>query len=235
MGNALTATAFPLIAVLALGAGPLETGLLAAALWTPWLVAGLPVGAWVDRVRRRPLMIACNLVSAGMLLSVPAAYRAGVLGFGQLLVTAVVTGTTTVFFATAYQVYLPTLVGPADLIEGNAKVQGSEAATRVIGPGAGGLLTQWVGPVAGVLVDAVSFLVSAVCLLLIRTPEPAPRRPDRQEPLRRQIVEGFRFVVRDPYLRTILLWGAALNLALNGWQAVQVVYLSSAAWSRATS
>lgn len=134
-------------------------------------------------------------------------------------------GTTMVFFTTAYHVYLPTIVAKADLIEGNAKMQGSEAATRVVGPSMGGLLTQWFGAAVALLIDAVSFLVSTLCLILIRTREPAVRRPERPEPLRRQIAVGFRFVIRDPYLRTILLWGAALNLALNGWQAIQIVFL----------
>jgi len=224
-GNALTTTALPLIAVLTLQVSTFQVGLLAALVWIPWLVVGLPAGAWVDRIRRRPLMIACNLVSAGMFVSVPVAKWAGTLTFTHLVVAATVAGTTMVFFGTAYQVYLPTIVGKPDLIEGNAKMQGSEAATRVIGPGAGGLLTQWLGAVAGLFVDALTFLASTVCLLLIRAREPQVRRPERSEPLRRQIAVGFRFVVRDPYLRTILLWGAALNLALNGWQAVQIVFL----------
>jgi predicted MFS family arabinose efflux permease len=112
-----------------------------------------------------------------------------------------------------------------DLLEGNAKLQGSESAVRVAGPGVAGLLAQAFGAVTGLLADAVTFLISVVCLKRIEVVEP-DRAPDEERaPLRRQIIEGLRFVGRDPYLRPMVTWGAAINMALMGYQAVQVVFL----------
>ncbi|WP_308250143.1 MFS transporter [Sphaerisporangium fuscum] len=224
-GSSLTAIALPLVAVTTLHAGPFVVAALVAVTWLPWLVVGLPAGAWVDRLPRRPVMLACDAVSFLLFVSVPAAAWWGVLTVGHLLVVALLAGTAKVFFQTAYQAYLPTVVAHGDLREGNAKLQGSESAVQVAGPGAGGLLAQAFGTVTGLLADAVTFLVSAVCLLAIRTREAPRPRVRRATTLRREIGEGLRFTARDPYLRVLTLFGAASNLALVGYQSILVVFL----------
>ncbi|GIG63545.1 MFS transporter [Longispora fulva] len=224
-GNAITTTVLPLVAVITLKVTPFQVGLLASLVWLPWLLIGLPAGAWVDRLPLRRLMVVCNLVSAATLASVPVAWWLDALTFGHLLVVATVIGVTAVFFSTSAQVYVPTVLAPAELMEGNAKLHGSEAATRVVGPGFGGLIAQWFGAAVGPLVDAVTFVISTVCLLLIRAREPERVEPTREESLSRRIAIGLRFVVGDPYLRPIVLYGAAVNLALNGWQAISIVFL----------
>ncbi|MEU7160925.1 MFS transporter [Streptomyces chrestomyceticus] len=225
LGNSITVVALPLIAIVVLDADSTAVGLIAAAVWLPWLLVGLPVGAWVDRMRKRPLMIACDLVSAVALTSIPLTAWAGALTLQQLVLVALVCGTATVCFNTAYHSYIRIVLDGRDLLEGNAKLQGSKAATQVAGPGAAGLLAQAVGAVSGLMADAVTFLVSAFCLKRIDVAEPAPAHDEERVPLRQQIVEGVRFLGRDRYLRWMVTWGAVLNMALMGSQAVQVVFL----------
>ncbi|MEU2954893.1 MFS transporter [Streptomyces xanthochromogenes] len=138
LGNSLTVVALPLIAVEALDASSTAVGLLAAAVWLPWLLVGLPVGAWVDRTRKRPLMIACDLVSVSALVSIPVAAWLDVLTFRHLVVVALLCGTAAVCFNTAYHAYIRIVLEGRDLLEGNAKLQGSEAAAQVAGPGVSG-------------------------------------------------------------------------------------------------
>ncbi|MFJ2821863.1 MFS transporter [Streptomyces toxytricini] len=225
LGNSVTSVTLPLIAVTVLDTGATAVGVLAAAVWLPWLLIGLPAGAWVDRMRRRPVMIVCNLVSAVLCASVPLAAWLDALAFTHLLIVALALGNSAVFFNTANHAYLPTVLAEKDLLEGNSKLQASESATNVAGPGLAGLITQFLGAVAGLLLDAVTFLVSTLCLTSIRAKErpPVPEAP--AESLRSRIHEGLRFVLRDRYLRPMVIYGALVNLALMGYQAVQVVFL----------
>ncbi len=224
IGSGVSGVALPLAAVTVLGAGTFQVGLLTAATWLPWLVIGLPAGAWTDRMPRWPLMLACNLISAALLISVPISAWLGVLTFWQLTGTALLVGAAAVFFQTAYQVYLPSLLSKEQLASGNAKLQGSEAVAQVAGPGLAGALTHALGVLSALLADAASFLVSTVCLLSIRgKEEPVTRRTDTS--LGRDIREGLRFVAMDPYLRTFAIFGALFNLAFVAYQAVLVVFL----------
>ncbi|SNT12045.1 Predicted arabinose efflux permease, MFS family [Asanoa hainanensis] len=223
LGNSVSSVALPLVAVATLDAGTLQVALLAAFSWLPWLLIGLPAGAWVDRLPRRPLMISCDLLCLVVIASIPLAWWLGSLTLTHLFVAALVTGTAGVFFQTADQVFLPTLLDRADLPSGNARLQSTEQAAYVAGPGIAGLLTQLAGAIAGLLVDAVSFLVSAICLWRIRVPERLHR--GQQRSLRAEVAEGLRFVAGDPYLRVLTIWGAMSNLALIGYQSVLVVFL----------
>jgi MFS family permease len=225
LGSSVTSVALPLVAVATLDASTLQVALLAAATWLPWLLIGLPVGAWVDRLPRRPVMLACDLVAAGLFLSVPAAAWFDRLTIGHLLAVALGAGAASVVFQTAYQVYLPSLLGRDELAAGNAKVQATEAAAHVGGPGLAGLITQVAGAVNALLADVVSFLGSALCLLSIRAREPRPGRARRDSTLRQEIGAGVRFVARDPYLRVLTVFGAVSNLGLIGYQAILVVFL----------
>jgi MFS family permease len=225
LGNAITVVALPLIAVVVLDAGSTAVGLLTAAVWLPWLLVGLPAGVWVDRIRNRPLMIACDLAAAAALVTVPLAAWSAVLTLAHLVVVALVCGTATVFFNPAFHSYIPTVLGDRDMLEGNAKLHGSEVGTQVAGPGVAGLLAQAFGAVTGMLVDAATFLVSALCLRRIRVVEPPRTPPEEREPFGRQIADGLRFVARDRYLRPMVTWGAVVNMAFLGFDAIQVVFL----------
>lgn len=223
LGSSVSGVAFSLVAVSTLHASTFVVTLLTAAVWLPWLVIGLPAGAWVDRMRRRPLMIACDAAAIVLFLSIPVAYWLGMLTVMQLVVVELLVGVVTVFFQTSYSAFLPALVSREKLPEANAKLQGSASAVQVVGPGAGGLIAQIFGAVFGLIADAASFAVSMGCLLALRTDEPH-RTPTRRN-LRAEIATGMRFVFRDPYLRVLMSFGAAANLALAGYQAILVVFL----------
>ncbi|MFD7666626.1 MFS transporter [Streptomyces sp. NPDC059788] len=225
-GASVTGVAMPLIAVDTLHAGPFEVGLLSAAAWLPWLVIGLPAGAWVDRVRRRPVMLAAAAVSGALFAGVPVAAWCGLLSTALLLTVALLTGVAAVFFQTAYTAYLPSIVAPDDQAEGNAKLHGSASAAQVAGLGSGGLIAQAAGAVNAMFAQAATFLAALSCLAGIRHREPPVRRVERRPgALAGEVGEGLRLIAGDPWLRTLTLFGAASNLALMGYQAVRVVFL----------
>ena len=228
-GSSMAAIGVPLLAVTALRASTFAVSTLTAAAYLPWLVIGLPVGAWVDRLATRPLMIACDLISALLYASLPVAAWLGVLDIGQVVAAALLAGAANVFFATAYQVYLPSLVTAADLVEGNAKLQGGAQVASIGGRGLAGLAAEAIGAAPALLFNSASFLVSAACLLRIRPPSPAapdpPAEPPRRGRLHQQTWEGIRFVARDPYLRFFTIYAAVSNLAYAGNLALVVVFL----------
>ncbi|MEV0589895.1 MFS transporter [Nonomuraea cavernae] len=223
LGSAVTGVALPLVAVTVLHASAFTVSVLTAATWLPWLVIGLPAGAWVDRLSRRTVMLVADYVSMAAFLSVPVTAVLGMLTTVQLIVVALVAGTAKVFFATAYRAYLPSLVPGKDLLEANAKLQGSEQVANLAGPGVAGVLAQVFSAVGGLLVDAASFAVSALSLQRIRHREVIERAPRRR--LRSEIREGLRTVVADPLLRGNMLYGCVANFALTGYASLLVVFL----------
>ena len=224
LGSTVSSLAIPLVAVVTLHAGPFAVSLLMAAAWLPWLLVGLPAGAWVDRLPARPVMIAADLAAVLAFASVPVAALLGVLTLAQLLVCALLGGGAAVFFQTAYRVFLPAVADGPELASANALMHGSQSAAQVGGPGLAGLLASAVGAVGGVLFNAASFLVSAVCLLSLRgVPEQRPARP--RTSLTREIAEGARWLIHDPFESVLTVWGGLANFALVGYQAVLVVFL----------
>ncbi|MFC3454624.1 MFS transporter [Amycolatopsis speibonae] len=224
LGSSIAVVALPLVAVVTLQASTFAVGLLTAAAWLPWLLIGLPAGAWVDRWPKRPVMLACNTFSMLVFLSVPIAAWSGLLTMTQLLVVALAGGAAKVFFNVAYRAYLPSLVDKEQLQEANEKLQGSESVAQIGGPGLAGLLAQGFGAVTGVLADAVSFGISVLCLRSIRYREPE-RPAKKRSRLRDEIRDGLAFVVHDPYMRVLAVFGAVSNVALMGYQSIEVVFL----------
>jgi len=225
LGSQITALALPLVAILVLDASVFEVAALGVVEWLPFFVFSLPAGAWIDRVHRRPILIAADWGRALALVSVPLAYLAGALTLGQLFVVGFLTGTLTMFFDLSYQSYLPSLVKREELGEGNSKLEVSRSGAQVAGPGlAGALVTALTAPYA-ILVDAVSFVMSALFLSRIRRPEREPERHHGPRPrLRAEIREGLRFVVRHPLLRPILIFVALSNIFTNMLFAIFLVY-----------
>src|SRR5258706_927905 len=194
--------ALPLVAVLALNASNFEVGVLAACETLAFLLVGLPAGAWVDRLRRRQVLIVGDLGRAVLLGSVPLAWWTGHLTMAQLFVVALLTGVCTVFFDVAYQSYLPHLVGRGNLVEGNAKLEVVRTSNQIAGPTVAGLLIQWLTAPFAVAVDAVSYLGSALVVTRIHKREEKPQRaPDAR--LGREIMEGLRFVLGNRMRRSI--------------------------------
>ncbi|MEV0824361.1 MFS transporter [Nonomuraea rubra] len=211
LGSQISYVALPLLAVTALGAGAGEVGLLAALGTLTVLLLGLPAGAWVDRVRRRPVMIATDLLRAAVLLSVPLAWWGGWLSMGHLYVVAVLTGAATLLFDVASYSLVPALVGRERLTAANTLLVGTGAGMDVAGRSAAGVLAQVAGAPVAILLDALSYLWSAAWLRGV--PEPRPARKPAAEPMGRQIAEGVRFLFGNPILVTALLQGTMANLA----------------------
>src|SRR5580698_4995416 len=224
-GSAITTVALPLVAVSTLHASTALVALLTGATWLPWVLIGLPAGAWVDRWPRRRVLLIADLVAAAVLLAVPVAAWTGVLTIGMLLAAAVVAGTCSVFFTLAVNAYLPHLLPSDDRLEGNARLQTSAQAAQVAGPGLGGLLAQLAGPVCGLFADALTFLVSAACLLSLRPgPEPKPVRAGRPH-MFRQIAEGLEPWRHGGFLLPMLAVAAMINFGMLGVFALRIVFL----------
>ena len=221
-GSFITRTALPLAAILVLGAGPLEISALRGLELVAGLLVGLVVGAWVDRLRRRPIMVGADLGRAAILGSVPVAAVAGVLALPQLLIVAFLAAILTTFFDVASRTYLPTVVSKAQLVTANSALTASASAAEFTGFGLSGFLIQlFTAPIA-IAVDAASFIVSALALGSIRQPEPpVPAVVDR-EPVFREIRDGLHVVLGSPTLRAIALAHGSTHLL---WGIFGTVYL----------
>jgi MFS family permease len=229
-GSQVSLLAIPFIATVLLQATPFEVALLGTLQFLPFLLFTLPAGAWVDRLRRRPILISGDLVRVVALATIPVAWSLGVLGMWQLYLVSFVAGIATVFFDVAYQSYLPALVDRNDLVEGNAKLQASEASAGVVGPGLGGALIGLVGAPFAIVADALSYLASALFVWRIERPEPHPEEERRaaglaRKPLRSQVAEGLRFVILNPHLRAIAGATSSSNLFSNLVFAIMPIYL----------
>jgi MFS family permease len=225
LGSVVTRTAVPLVALLVLGAGPLQMALLVVAGSLAVLLVGFFAGAWVDRVRRRPLLIGADAIRALVLFSIPLAFAAGVLSMEQLYLATFAEGCLGALFNAAYPAYVPSLIGVDRVVEGNSKLATSSSIAEIGGPGLAGGLVQLVSAPFAILVDAVSFVVSAVSVLLIRTPEPP--RPVRTTvvPIRRDIAEGLQLVRRHRVLLPIVLRSVVAHVAGSFYGVLYTIYL----------
>lgn len=203
LGAKLAREALPLTAVLVLGAGPLAMSALGIAAALPTLLMALHAGAFLDRIRRRPSMIAADFARFLVLLSVPVTAYLGLLSIGQLCAVAFVVSTLTLAFDIADQAYLPGLVGRGQILQANSVKEASAAATEIVGPPLGGLLVQAIGGPLTILFDAFSYLLSALFLRRIKAPEEPPA-PAAMPSLLREIRDGIRVLWRDPVLRPLL-------------------------------
>ncbi|MDM4762640.1 MFS transporter [Galbitalea sp. SE-J8] len=240
IGTQLAGLAIPTLAVTVLAATEFQVGLLGALETAAFLIIGLPAGAWIDRWRKRRVMLGADLVRALALATIPLAWFAGALTMTHVLVVAAVIGCATVFFDVAYQSYLPVLVPPATIGDANGKLEATQQLARVVGPAASGALLAIVRPAVVIAIDAVSYLLSFVALALIRDDErPTPR--EHRRPLPVEIREGAAFVIGEPLLRRIVACTATSNLfstiatALLPIVVLREIGLSTALWGVAIS
>jgi MFS family permease len=221
IGSRITREGIPLTALLVLHAGAVQMGLLNALGGVAVLVFGLSAGVWIDRLRRRPVMIAADLGRAAVLASIPVAAFAGSLALGQLYVVAALAGVMTIFFDVADESYLPAVVAGDRLLEANSKLTLSSTIAEIVGPGITGFLVQLITAPIAILFDAVSFLVSALLLGSIGKREPPPVPPSgdaasppaargtrRSEQLLAETLGGLRWIFADPSLRPLGLRSA---------------------------
>ncbi|WP_329349599.1 MFS transporter [Streptomyces sp. NBC_01261] len=228
LGDRIIFLALPLVAIVALDADEFQVGLLTAMTTAGSLLVGLPAGAWVDRMRKRSVMISTDLARALVLVTVPVAWWAGLLTVWWLYAVALVHGVLTVFFDVAYVSYLPHLVGRDNLVEGNAKLSAIRSVTSISGPGIAGPLVGWVGAPATLLVSAAGMAMSGLLAITIRRQEAPPEResgPSERSRLGRDIKEGLRFVLKYPALRAIMVSDAIFNLFLVMYQTMLLVFL----------
>ncbi|MBV9596560.1 MAG: MFS transporter [Chloroflexi bacterium] len=223
LGSQITVLALPLTAVLLFQAGPAETGVLTAAGVAPMLLFGLPAGAWLDRLPRRPIRIAADLASALVIASVPLAAMLGVLQLGQLYVAAFLAGTCAVWTRLSVSAMLPSLVGRENLLEANTKTMVSFSVAQIAGPSLAGILVQAFSAPLALLADAVSFVVSAVCVARVRLEEPHVAAAQRRR-IWRDVAEGVLWLRGESVLFRLTLSIGLANLAWYGVQAVIVVY-----------
>ncbi|WP_157250890.1 MFS transporter [Nonomuraea typhae] len=223
-GTQVTLVALPLAAVLTLSAGSWELGLLTAAEMAAFLIVGLPAGVWVDRLRRRPILVWTDLVRGLALLSVPAAALLGVLTLVQLYLVALVIGFCTVFFDVAHMSFLPAVISRDRLERGNSVIEVTSRVSMLAGPGLGGVAVQWLTAPFALLADAVSYLLSGALLSRVRAQErPAPKGERRR--LRQEVAEGLGYVAREPVLRVIAVLGALVQLGNGVLNVGQPLYL----------
>ena len=220
VGSRITRDGVPYTAVIVLHAQPQQMGFITAVGAASVLLFGLLAGVWVDRFRRRPIMIAADIARAAVLASIPIAAFSNALSMAQLYVVIALAGFCTVFFDVAYQSYMPSLVERENLLEGNSKLAMSSSAAEIAGPGLTGILVQLItGPIA-ILFDALSFLVSAASVALIRKPEP-PHAPSETKP---HPIAGLRFVFAHPLLRPLACFSVTAFLFLGFMGPLYVLY-----------
>jgi MFS family permease len=223
-GSLVTRTALPFAAILVLGAGPLEVAAIRACEIFGGLVVGLVAGAWVDRLRRRPVMIAADLGQAVCLGSIPIAAIGNWLSMPHLIVVALLASAFETFHNVADRAYLPTVVERDQLLAANSALSASGSVAEVSAFSIGGVLVQLLTAPIAIAVDAVSFVVSAIVLGTIRRPEPEPTPVAERTSIRAEIIDGLRPIGGSPILRTIVFAGSGAHLLWGAFGAVYLVY-----------
>lgn len=236
VGRAITVVALPIVAVLQLNASTFEVGLITGAEYVAYSVFGLFAGVYVDRWRRRSVLLWSDAARVVVIGAVPVLWMFDQLRLWHVIVVALLTGLFTLFFDTAHQAYLPSLISRDKLVRGNAQLQTSASVAELAGPGIGGLVVQLVGAALTLVGNAVTYLVSFVAVLAIRADreDPAQLAAARRaaaggqasgETVRGQIVEGLRYLMSDKILRSFIGTIGQFNFLNTAQQALLVVFL----------
>ncbi|SEG56736.1 MFS-type transporter involved in bile tolerance, Atg22 family [Nonomuraea solani] len=225
LGANISRVALPLVAVLVLNAGPAEVGLLSALQTTAFLLIGLPAGVWVDRMRKRRVMMVSDLARFALLGSIPVAAELGLLSIGMLFAVALLAGATQVFNDVADQTYLPDLVNTKQLSDGNSKLEVVRSGAFLAGPGLGGVLVQLLGAPRTLVATAAGALASVLFLRSVKVPDRPPADTERG-PLLRGIREGLAYVLRDRLMRMFVASSATVNLSVSAVVGLSVLFLA---------
>lgn len=223
-GDRVVFLALPLVAIAALHADEFQVGALTSVTTAGSLLVGLPAGAWVDRIRKRSVMIWTDAARAAVLTSIPLAWWAGLLTIWWLYAVALLHGVLTVFFDVAHVSYVPHLVGRDKLVEGTAKLSAIRSVTSISGPGVAGSLVGWFGAPATLLVGSVGMAMSGLLATGIGEREQKPEAGGRRR-LAHDIGEGLRFVLATAVLRTVVVGDALFNFFLVMYQTMLLVHL----------
>ncbi|MBD0839492.1 MFS transporter [Streptomyces sp. TRM68416] len=225
LGTWLAFGAFPLIAVEVLHAGPAEVAALASVGSAVGAALAVPLGPWVEFRRKRQVLIATDLARCAALLTVPGAYALGVLTVLQLLLVSVVVAAADIVFRAASGAYLKTLLPPEHLLVANARFESTAWTTTIVGPPLGGVLIGLLGPVATVVADAVSHLLSALGIRATGGHEPPPVRPAGERLRAGDLLDGWRYILADAMLRPLFLNTALFNGLVMATQPLLAVLL----------
>ncbi|WP_433438723.1 MFS transporter [Nonomuraea sp. CA-141351] len=225
LGANISRVALPLVAVFALHAGPAEVGVLSALQTTAFLLIGLPAGVWVDRMRKRRVMMVTDLARFLLLGSIPLAAQLGLLSIGMMFVVALLAGASQVFNDVADQTYLPELVGTGQLSDGNSKLEVVRSGAFLAGPGIGGALVQLIGAPLTLIATALGSLGSVLFLGSIKAPDKPPAITEHTS-LLRGIGEGLAYVWQDRLMRMFVASTAAVNLCVSAVLGLSVLFLA---------
>jgi predicted MFS family arabinose efflux permease len=232
LGTQISFVAVPLVAVITLDASPAQVGVLTAIGSVPALAMGLFAGVWVDRVRRRPILVLADVGRAAVLATIPLAAFLGMLDIWRLYVVLLLVGSMTLFFDLAHRSYLPSLLQSGQLVDGNSKLEVSRSAAEISGPALAGGLAQVLTAPFTILFDALSFVLSAIFLARIRTSEPTPlSRKDQPESggherrITREIQDGIRELAGNPTVRSLVSCTGTITFFNAAIEAVLVLYL----------
>ncbi|MEV5694654.1 MFS transporter [Micromonospora globbae] len=224
VGDAVSLLAIPLLAVTVLDATAVEVGILSATRMVAYLFLSLPAGVWVDRMRKRRVMVVCHLVRAGLVATVAVGAWAGWVTMAHLWIVALLSSVCTVLYETAHQSFLPAVVPGGQLLEANGKLATTYAVSRIAGYSVGGALASALGVARTVGVDALAYLVNAASLLFIRRAEDPPAAAGPRD-FRRELAAGLSFVFRHPIMPRLVAASASLNLFSQMIFALAVLYL----------
>jgi MFS family permease len=225
MGSAVTTLALPLLAVSVLKATTFQVSLIIFLTYLAYLLITLPAGVLVDQVRKHGLMMWADVARTALVGSIPIVAVLWHVTLWQIYLVALLGGALSVFFDVAYQSYVPALVQGEQLVDANGKLGTTNAFAGLLGPSIGGALVGLIGAAKAVAVDAASFAISALSLILIRTPEAKPERRAEHVTFRAAMNEGLSFVVKHPILRRIVACTSTANLFGSSIQAVEIVFL----------
>ena len=225
VGSQVSGLALPLAAIFVLHASTFQVAALNVVDMLPWVLFSLPAGVWVDRLRRRPLMIAADWGRAVALGSIPVVYAFGGLTLAQLYVVGFAAGMLTVCFDVSYQSYLPALVERDELGDANSKLEVTSSGAQVAGPGLAGVLVGAITAPYAIALDAASFVASALFMSAIRRVEELPETlATARRRMRTEIAEGLRFVIGHPIMRPFLIFVAWSNFFNNVLFSIFLVF-----------
>ncbi|MEO7262643.1 MAG: MFS transporter [Jatrophihabitantaceae bacterium] len=224
VGTQITQFALPLVAILTLQASVFQVGVLNACRNIPVVLVSLFVGVWLDRRRRRPVLIACCLVNAFLIGMIPVASVLGLLSMNLLYLICILSGAVSVTFDVGVLSYVPSLVGRRHLADSNSRMQSSFSLAMVAGPGIAGVVVGILTAPITLALDAVSYVCSALGLISIRTAEPAPEVPDIRLSIWRSIGEGWQILFGNRVFRDLLTQSAWFNFVQSGFITIFVVY-----------
>lgn len=214
VGTQVTIVSLPIIAIKLLNASTMQVGILTAVAYLPFLLFGLPAGAWVDRMSIKKLMIVCDICRGTLLLVIPLLYYYNLLSIPILFVVAFCNGIFTVFFDVSNQSFLPEILTKDELIEGNSKLASSYTTSQLVGPALAGFLVKLFSAPIAVFIDSISYFLSGIFIRQIKVAKKSETAKTAQasSKISTEIKEGLNFVFKNKYLKPMAISMSIANM-----------------------